>query len=71
MSMPNGFLRSDQFDGLEPDTNEVANFIGDLSQEMEALASTAGLTSLAAYLRAAAWEARSLRDADPSRFRKV
>lgn len=71
MSMPNGFLRSDQFNGLQPDTIEIATFIGDLSEEMEALAGTAGLTNLAAYLRAAAWEARSLSDGDPSRFRKV
>jgi hypothetical protein len=54
----------------QPPAGEVAAYVGDLAGELEGLASSAGLTSLAAYLRAAAWEARSLTDGDPSQFRR-
>jgi hypothetical protein len=54
----------------QPPPDQVAGYIGELSQELETLAASVGLNNLAAYLRAAVWEARAISDGDPSRFRR-
>ena len=54
----------------QPPADEVAAYVGDLAGELEGLASSVGLHSLAAYLRAAAWEARLVADGDPAGFRR-
>lgn len=59
-------IRADMTDIQDqPAAGELAAYVGDLAGELEGLASSAGLASLAAYLRAAACEARAIADAEP------
>jgi hypothetical protein len=65
-----GFRSAMADDALRPDPVDVAIYVGELSQQLETLAAEAGHVGLAAYLKAAVWEARTLGSDDPRTFRK-
>jgi hypothetical protein len=59
---------------FQPQAHEVAGYVGQLAQELEALATSTGLLGMAACLRAVVHEAAlanaKVDDSDPSKFRR-